>query len=241
MERLPIHICSRCYHLQVHVTPRPAFVDCDYCSDRDTAPITAQFGREEWDACDHGARMLECLPLLGIERTPRKMRLISCAAARVQFHVTDDVHLRRAVALGEEWADSGARPTGVVVARRPLNALLRPARVSPAWLGIAIRCLAEDDVVGMLPLHAGQLLGPICREQFGNPFASPDWHPDWFTSTVRALAGHIYAAREFGAMPILADALQDAGCDDNRILDHCRGNKAHVRGCWVLDAILGKA
>ena len=47
-------------------------------------------------------------------------------------------------------------------------------------------------------------------------------------------------AREFGAMPILADALQDAGCDSDDILDHCRGDGPHVRGCWVVDLVLGK-
>ena len=48
------------------------------------------------------------------------------------------------------------------------------------------------------------------------------------------------ASREFGAMPILADALQDAGCDNPDILNHCRGDGPHVRGCWVMDRALGK-
>jgi hypothetical protein len=51
----------------------------------------------------------------------------------------------------------------------------------------------------------------------------------------------MYDSEQFGAMPILADALQDAGCDNAKVLAHCRDPKAtHVRGCWVLDTVLGK-
>jgi hypothetical protein len=51
----------------------------------------------------------------------------------------------------------------------------------------------------------------------------------------------MYESRKFGAMPILADALQDAGCDSEDILHHCRDNdQLHVRGCWVVDLVLGK-
>jgi hypothetical protein len=41
-------------------------------------------------------------------------------------------------------------------------------------------------------------------------------------------------------MPILADALQDAGCDDADVLNHCRGGGVHVRGCWLVDLVLGR-
>ncbi|VTR93309.1 Uncharacterized protein (Fragment) OS=uncultured bacterium PE=4 SV=1 [Gemmata massiliana] len=51
----------------------------------------------------------------------------------------------------------------------------------------------------------------------------------------------MYESRDFGAMPILGDALQDAGCDNTDVLDHCRDSRApHVRGCWVVDLVLGK-
>lgn len=241
MEHLPIHFCTRCRHPQSHTTRDPAVVVCENCGDRDTAPITAQFGRQEWDVRDHGERMLACLTLLGIEPTPRKRRLLFCAAARTQFSATDDTNLRRAVALAEEWAEAGRRPDGAMLVWRALLALARPGRPAPTWAAIGLRCVTEDAELWPYPGSFGQLVAPICREQFGNPFASPDWNPDWFTSTVRDLAAHIYAAREFTTMPILADALQDAGCDDERILSHCRGNAPHVRGCWVLDAILGKS
>jgi hypothetical protein len=50
----------------------------------------------------------------------------------------------------------------------------------------------------------------------------------------------LYESRDFSAMPILADALQDAGCDCDDVLAHCRGPGPHVRGCWVVDLVLGK-
>ncbi|MBM3980916.1 MAG: hypothetical protein FJ304_11635 [Planctomycetes bacterium] len=78
-------------------------------------------------------------------------------------------------------------------------------------------------------------------EVAGNPFRPVAFSPDWRTSTVLALARQMYDAREFGAMPILADALQDAGCDNDDVLNHCREPGDHVRGCWVCDGVLGKA
>lgn len=78
------------------------------------------------------------------------------------------------------------------------------------------------------------------RDIFGNPYRPRTIDPTWLTSTVVALAEGIYADRAFDRMPILADALQDAGCDNADILDHCQLPGEHVRGCWVIDALLGK-
>jgi hypothetical protein len=64
--------------------------------------------------------------------------------------------------------------------------------------------------------------------------------PRWRTSAAVGLADAIYAGRAFDRLPILADALEDAGCDDRRILDHCRRDGWHVRGCWALDLGLQK-
>ena len=81
----------------------------------------------------------------------------------------------------------------------------------------------------------------LLREVFGNPFRPVTLDPAWLTSTVVTLAQQMYDANEFGAMPILGDALQDAGCDNAAVLDHCRDAPApHVRGCWVLDLVLRK-
>jgi hypothetical protein len=64
--------------------------------------------------------------------------------------------------------------------------------------------------------------------------------PTWLTATVVTLARNMYESGDFSAMPILADALQDAGCDSDEVLDHCRAAAPHVRGCWVVDLVLGK-
>jgi hypothetical protein len=74
----------------------------------------------------------------------------------------------------------------------------------------------------------------------GNPFRPVALDPSWRTSTVLALADGIYADRAFDRLPILADALEEADCDRADVLEHCRGDSPHVRGCWVVDLLLGK-
>jgi hypothetical protein len=82
----------------------------------------------------------------------------------------------------------------------------------------------------------------IIRDIFGNPFRPVTFSPEWRTDTAVTLAWQMYESRDFSAMPILADALQDAGCDTEAILAHCRDeNATHVRGCWVVDGLLGKS
>jgi hypothetical protein len=65
-------------------------------------------------------------------------------------------------------------------------------------------------------------------------------NPRWLTPTVVSLARSIYADGQLDCLPILADVLQDAGCEDPDILTHCRSDGPHVRGCWVVDLVLGK-
>ena len=62
----------------------------------------------------------------------------------------------------------------------------------------------------------------------------------WNDGTLSKLAQGIYEGRAFDRLPILADALEDAGCDNADILAHCRNGGEHVRGCWVVDLLLGK-
>jgi hypothetical protein len=80
----------------------------------------------------------------------------------------------------------------------------------------------------------------LLRDIFGNPFRPVRVDPSSLTPTVTALAQTIYTDRTFDTMPILADALEEAGCTNDDILAHCRGGGEHVRGCWVMDLVLGK-
>jgi hypothetical protein len=81
----------------------------------------------------------------------------------------------------------------------------------------------------------------LFRDIFGNPFRPVAFDPPWQTSTAVGLARTMYESRDFAAMPILADALEEAGCDNPDVLSHCRGPGPHVRGCWVVDLVLGKS
>jgi hypothetical protein len=83
----------------------------------------------------------------------------------------------------------------------------------------------------------------LVRDIFGNPFHLTTVDSAWLTwhdNTVPKLAQTIYDDRAFDRLPILADALEEAGCDNPEILAHCRKPGEHVRGCWAVDLILGK-
>jgi hypothetical protein len=114
------------------------------------------------------------------------------------------------------------------------------------WVGYAIDT-GSQNCDGFLPTpesppspQLNEVHHSLVREVFGNPFRPVTINPSWLTPTVLALATGIYADKAFDRMPILADALQEAGCDNGELLNHCRESGEHVRGCWVIDIILSK-
>jgi len=112
-----------------------------------------------------------------------------------------------------------------------------------AAVGLAARCEAYPVVApGLADAERNQSF--LLRDIFGNPFrplspVSSVW-PTWNDGAVRKMAQVIYDDRAFDRLPLMADALEDAGCTDAAILAHCRGGGEHVRGCWVVDLLLGK-
>jgi len=97
-----------------------------------------------------------------------------------------------------------------------------------------------DSVWGAGVKEAKPSLVQTLRDIFGNPFRPVSLDPGWLTSTVQNLATAIYTHRAFDRLPILADALEDAGCTNADILTHCRQPGEHCRGCWVVDLLLDK-
>jgi hypothetical protein len=109
--------------------------------------------------------------------------------------------------------------------------------------------LSEFDEEDKRERAARKQLALLLREVIGNPFSPPRFEQTWRTSTVLQLAQAIFEERSFDRMPILADALLDADCDEEAVLRHCRGTELwnkdkepvyHVRGCWVIELILGR-
>ncbi|MDB5308713.1 MAG: hypothetical protein JWO38_2915 [Gemmataceae bacterium] len=113
------------------------------------------------------------------------------------------------------------------------------ARAYLAYVGGYPTAVGPDEWVRRAAFAESQALCGLCRCLFGNPFRPVTGQAAWRTSTVGALAQGIYADRAFDRLPILADALQDAGCDNLDVLAHCRADGPHTRGCWVVDMVLG--
>jgi hypothetical protein len=113
--------------------------------------------------------------------------------------------------------------------------------LADAAVGLALA--GRDYEYDQVEAHAREeraVQAALFRDVFGNPFRPVDFSPSWRTDTAVSLARQLYDSRDFSAMPILADALEDAGCDSDEALSHCRGEGPHVRGCWVVDLVLGK-
>lgn len=143
------------------------------------------------------------------------------------------VSMSAAAAMNAADSDEGFVGPGAelfYLVANPLDAIAYEKREQGSDAAAAVR-----DERGALAALLRDVAGPL-------PFRPIAFSAEWRTSTAVALARQMYEARDFGAMPILADALQDAGCDGDEILSHLRDTDApHVRGCWALDLVLGKS
>jgi hypothetical protein len=220
----------------------------------------------EWLKCADPSDMKyflsECGPV-----NDRKMRLFGCGCVRTIWSDFPNDALRHAFQTSERYADGLASQGELNQARDMANttyegvgdivadhsaivviALCEPTASFPGGAGSSagLAAVAAELAVdrgedwGEAFDRANHLYAHFFRCAFGNPFHPVKVDPRWRTETVVALATGIYAERAFDRMPILADALEDAGCDNADILAHCRGDGPHVRGCWVVDLLLGK-
>jgi hypothetical protein len=99
----------------------------------------------------------------------------------------------------------------------------------------------ESGAAAMAALQEGEkCFCNLLRDIFGNPHRPVTADPAWLTPNVVSLAQTLYDDRAFNRLPELADALEEAGCTNTDVLAHCRAPGPHVRGCWVVDLVLGK-
>ena len=223
---------------------------------------------QEWLECADPKPMLGYLEGKGSDR---KLRLFAVACCRQVWHLLSDERSRNAVEFGEQFADglaiddervvvhskadiggdyfdaeAGIDPRfGIVVVTQ--DAVADPEKVRfglEGWRWAAgMLCPRTEDYDSLLASETLEFvrLCDCLRCIFGNPFRPITVDPVWLTPTVVSLATAIYDERAFDRLPILADALEDAGCDNADILNHCRQPGEHVRGCWAVDLVLGKS
>jgi hypothetical protein len=191
--------------------------------------------RRAWDQLPALCRVYVTLAerLTASRKVDRALRDQLYQVAEPLIHCRGEVETLKAI--GQELVGRGyATPDEVRVA----------AGVPPeAWTGYSHLAFYPFDLA--LPyyrrvpaeLHSADLL----REVFGNPFRGPaPMAGRWRTATVTSLARQADATGEFAGLPILADALEDAGCDRRDVLDHLRHGGPHVRGCWALEWVLAE-
>jgi hypothetical protein len=201
---------------------------------------------KEWLTCTDPHPMLE---RLRGRTSGRKLRLFAVGCSRRIWTLIDDLG-RNAVEAAENFADGNLGPDELRAARLACQG----AGGQASWYAaatnpeVAARNAARSAQAGVasnptLGTEAGELLAQagLVRDIFGpQQFLQISVDQTWMTPALVQLAQAIYNDRSFGRMPEMADALHDAGCDNDEILRHCRGLGPHMRGCWVVDSILGK-
>jgi hypothetical protein len=207
---------------------------------------------EQWDVWTDPKPMLdEC------QNRPRKLRLFACACARRVWPLMPAELFHEAVESAEQFADGGVtdkkrkalkekceaisgpppRNTSAVAATNCLSTDASGAAWNGAWAAACAEAGSHEGAV-FTAVRARQ--ADLLREVFGNPLRTVRIDPAWLKwnrGTVPQIAERIYQKRSFADMPVLADALEEAGCTDAEILAHCREEREHVPGCWVLDLL----
>ena len=176
----------------------------------------------------------------------RKCRLFCVACCRASALLITHAPCLDLLAVTEAWADDPGMAAEVARLRRLVASWAKKIHVGAVshrdWLARwSVWCAADPKIV---PPAQGFLkpdtFRPFLREVFGDTLPDDSFKAEWLTADVVGVARRCYEDRAFDSLPILADALEEAGCDHPAILGHCRGSGSHVRGCWVIDRILGR-
>jgi hypothetical protein len=212
----------------------------------------------EWMACTDAQRMLVFLQSAGLA-SDRRLRLFAFACCRRIWTLLPSEACREAVRAAERHLDGLATfeelrawATAASEFEHPPVRGWREYGARAAYFAAWRTDVLMASVVAAEALLCGHwnrateaaAQAGILRDLFGPaPFCPRSIESNvavWNDRAIPRLADAIYDGRSFEQLPILADALEDAGCSDAALLDHCRGPGPHVRGCWVVDLLLGK-
>jgi hypothetical protein len=205
----------------------------------------------EWLACTDPMPMLEFLQGKASER---KFLLLSVACCRRIVNSFTNERSKKAFVDFEQFADRDTDKTSIQEALIAATArAIFPSRLARATREAASRLWQTAGAAGRaVKVHEGeqkwsvemQAQASLIRDLFGPvPFRPTRFDPCWLAwhdGLLVSMARQMYDSRDFTDMLILADALEEAGCSDQDILGHCRSGGEHVRGCWVIDLLLGK-
>jgi len=150
----------------------------------------------------------------------------------LSFPLPPELEPYRATVARELRHSQGRRCSPALLQRSEAD----PVRVAYDHLSQEMTDYERLRTSGLATAEAAQC--EVARDILIYPEITVTFDAKWRTSTVVAMAQGMYESRDFSAMPILADALQDADCEDPEILEHCRAEKPHYRGCWVIEQIL---
>jgi hypothetical protein len=177
------------------------------------------------------------------ERKCRLFCIACCNKVRKQIKHEDCLRL---LELTEAWVEKPELATEVARLRRVVirwaNTIHRSARSDEDWFArFSVWCASAPKIVPPVQgFLRTKIFHPFLREIFGDLFHPVIFEPGWQSVAAVGVAQAMYDEGDFSAMPILADALEEAGCSDPQVVSHCREKGEHVRGCWVVDLVLSK-
>ncbi len=180
------------------------------------------------------------------QASDRKLRLFAVACARRSRELLPTDRERIVLDVAVHMADGRTleqdrRMAQARVGFGPIAALLGPAVDAAHEIARFVAAARGRNMASAASRAEQAVQADLLREVFGNPIRAVPLDPRWWEwnqGFIRQLAQGIYEDHTFHRLPILADALEDAGCTDAVILNHLRGPGNHVRGCWCVDLLL---
>jgi hypothetical protein len=213
------------------------------------SPIGGKMNEQEWIDCTDPMRMLQ---FLNSKKYKRKLAMFGIACCYGNSRLRSDERAVFAIQVSERYADRNAKINEVRIAcrnaREDASGNARPLGQFVYDIAVLYNAAFNANLVSEYALKAASdeteekvRQCALLREVFGNPFRRVRISKHWNTPFVRQLCEQIYAGSSFDSLRGLADALEEAGCEHRDMLDHCRQLESHVRGCWVIDMLLGKS